>query len=169
MKQKYKMNMLAGGILFVFAAAYFILSWQIPNFRGLGAPPIDAKFVPRLWGGLLMLLSAIVFFRGLREYLRLKKEGKLAKSEGTLKAKVTDNWEVILTFVCLLIYIWLLQPVGFIIMSALYIFAEAMILTPKGKRKPLLTAIIGIAAAVLVDYIFARFLHVLLPAGILGF
>ncbi len=168
MKPKYKMNMLAGGVLFAFAAAYFILSWQIPNFKGLGAPPIDAKFVPRLWGGLLMLLSLLVFIRGLREYLKLKKEGKLEKSGTSLMDRVMENREVIMTFLCLLIYIWLLQPVGFIIMSALYIFAESMILTPKEKRKPLIAAIVGVVAAVAVDFAFVNLLHVLLPAGILG-
>ncbi len=168
MKPKYKMNMFAGGLLFAFGLAYFILSWQIPNFKGLGAPPIDAKFVPRLWGGLLMLLSAIVFVRGLLEFLRLKKEGKLVKGSESVVAKMIDTREVILTFVCLLVYIWLLKPVGFIIMSALYIFAEAMILTPKEKRKPLIAAIVGIVAAVFVDYAFVNLLHVLLPAGILG-
>lgn len=168
MKPKYKMNMFAGGLLFAFGTAYFILSWQIPNFKGLGAPPIDAKFVPRLWGGLLMLLSLIVFLRGLREYLQLKKEGKLEASGKSIKDTIIENREVILTFLCLLIYIWLLQPVGFIIMSALYIFAESMILTPKGKRKPLIAAVVGIVAATVVDFAFVNLLHVLLPAGILG-
>ena len=156
MKPKYKMNMFAGGLLFAFAAAYFILAFQIPNFKGLGAPPIDAKFVPKLWGGLLMGLSLIVFLRGLLEYLKLKKEGKLPRSGISLKDRIIENREVIL------------QPVGFIIMSALYIFAESMILTPKGKRKPLIAAIVGVVAAVVVDYAFVNLLHVLLPAGILG-
>ncbi len=168
MKAKYKMNMLAGGGLFIFGLVYFILSWQIDNFKGLGAPPVDAKFVPRLWGGMLMVLSLIVFVRGLLEYLRLKKEGKLPQKEGNAAARIMDAREVILTFLCLLIYIALLQPVGFIIMSALYIFAEAMILTPPGKRKPLIAAVVAVVAAVLVDFAFVNLLHVLLPAGILG-
>ena len=160
--------MITGGVIFAFALAYFLLSWQIANFKGLGAPPIDAKFVPRLWGVLLMILSLLVFIRGLREYLKLKKEGNIQKSSVSVAAKLKDNWEVILTFLCLLIYILLLQPVGFIIMSALFIFAEAMILTPAGKRKPLIAAIIAVVAAVLVDFAFVNLLHVLLPAGILG-
>ena len=170
MKAKYKMNMITGGVIFVFGLVYFILSWQIANFKGLGAPPIDAKFVPRLWGGLLMLLSLIVFLRGLLEYLRLKKEGKIVKKKDmSVPAKIMDAREVILTFVCLLIYIALLEPVGFIIMSALYIFAECMILTPKEKRKPLIAIAVGIVAAVFIDFAFVRLLHVLLPVGILGF
>ena len=79
-----------------------------------------------------------------------------------------DYREVILSFLFLLIYILLLQPVGFIIMSALFIFAEAMVLTPKEKRKPLIAAIVCIVAAVIVDFAFVNLLHVLLPAGILG-
>ena len=168
MKTKYKMNMAAGGFLFAFGLAYFILSWQIANFKGLGAPPIDAKFVPRLWGVTLMVLSAIVFLRGLLEYLRLRKAGKLEKKGGSLVARIVEGREVILTFGCLLVYIALLKPVGFIITSAAYIFAESMILTPKGKRKPWIALIVGIAAAVLVDFAFVQLLHVLLPKGLLG-
>ena len=44
-----------------------------------------------------------------------------------------------------------------------------MILTPKEKRKPLIAIAVGIIAAVFVDFAFVRLLHVLLPAGILGF
>ena len=168
MKPKYKINMIAGGVLFAFGLAYFIMTWNIANFKGLGAPPVDAKFVPRLWGGLLMLLSLIVFIRGLVEYLRLKKEGKLEKSGVGLIQGIMNYREVILSFLFLLIYILLLQPVGFIIMSALFIIAEAMVLTPKEKRKPIIAAVIGIVAAVIVDYAFVNWLHVLLPAGILG-
>lgn len=168
MKTKYKMNMITGGVLFAFGCVYFLLSWQIANFKGLGAPPIDAKFVPRLWGGLLMVLSFLVFIRGLREYLQVKKAGGVQKSGKAIGELISENREVILTFVCLLLYIALLQPVGFIIMSALYIFAESIILTPKGKRNPLIAAIVGIVAAVAVDFIFVNLLHVLLPAGILG-
>ena len=168
MKPKYKMNMIAGGAIFLFGLAYFALSWQISGFKGLGAPPIDAKFVPRLWGGMLMVLSLLVFVRGLLEYLRLKKEGKLPKKEGSLSAGILENREVLLTFLCLFIYILLLKPVGFIIMSALYIFAEAMILTPPGKRKPVIAAVVAVVAAVFVDFAFVNLLHVLLPAGILG-
>ena len=168
LKPKYKINMIAGGVLFLFGLAYFILTWQIANFKGLGAPPVDAKFVPRLWGGLLMFLSLIVFIRGIREYLRLRKEGKIEKKKTNLIQGVIEYREVILSFLFLLIYILLLQPVGFIIMSALFIFAEAMVLTPKGKRKPLIAAIVGIVAAVVVDFAFVTLLHVLLPAGILG-
>jgi len=168
LKPKYKMNMIAGGVIFAFALAYFIMTWQIANFRGLGAPPIDAKFVPRLWGGLLMLLSLIVFLRGLIEYIKLRKAKKLVKSEESIVKRAIDTREVILTFAALFIYILLLQPVGFIIMSALYIFAECMILTPREKRKLILAAIIGVVSAVLVDFVFVEFLHVLLPAGILG-
>ena len=168
MKTKYKINMIAGGVLFLFGLGYFILTWQIANFKGLGAPPIDAKFVPRLWSILLMLLSLIVFVRGLTEFMRLRKDGKLEKSTGSILNGIVENREVILTFLCLFVYILLLQPVGFIIMSALFILAESMILTPKGKRKPLIAALVAVIAAVFVDFAFVNLLHVLLPAGILG-
>ena len=46
---------------------------------------------------MLMLLSLIVFLRGLFEYLRLKKEGRLEKSSDGIKDRIIENREVILT------------------------------------------------------------------------
>lgn len=169
MKYKYKKNLISGGVLFAIGAAYFALTFQISQFKGLGSTPIDARFVPQMWGVMMMVLSAMVFIRGLREYLSLKKAGKLPQGEKIdVKKWVIDNREVVMTFLSLLIYIALLAPVGFVIMSALFIFAECMILTPKEKRKPIPALILGIVVAVIVDYIFVNMLFVLLPTGIIG-
>ena len=168
-KYKYKKNLISGAVLFAIGLAYFILAYSIKKFKGLGATPIDARFVPKLWGGMLMVLSAMVFIRGLREYFTLKKAGKLPKGDGLdIKQWVMDNREIVMTFLALLIYIALLPTVGFVIMSALYIFAECMILTKKEKRKPIPALILGIVVAVVVDFVFVKLLFVLLPTGIIG-
>ena len=168
-KYKYKKNLISGGILFAFGAGYYAMTYEIQQFKGLGSTPIDARFVPQMWGIMLMVLSAMVFIRGLREYITLKKAGKLPKGEGlNIKQWVMDNREIVMTFLALLIYIALLPTVGFVIMSALYIFAECMILTKKEKRKPIPALILGIVVAVVVDFIFVKLLFVLLPTGIIG-
>jgi len=168
-KYKYRKNLISGAILFVIGLAYFALTFSIKKFKGLGATPIDARFVPQLWGGMLMVLSAMVFIRGLREYFSLKKAGKLPKGEGLhVKQWVIDNREIVMTFLALLIYIALLPSIGFVIMSALFIFAECMILTKKEARKPISALILGIVVAVIVDYIFVKMLFVLLPTGLIG-
>ena len=164
----YRKNAITGGFLFAVSAGYLALTMEIKPFKGLGAPPIDARFVPQLWGGLLMLLSVLLLIRSFREYKAFKAAGNsLPKLD--LIALVKDNASVVLTFLSLFVYIALMQPVGFLIMSVLYIFVQTLILSPKGKMNWKIALIVAIVAAVIIDFFFARMLHVLLPKGILGF
>lgn len=165
----YRKNIISGSVLFVSAAVYFILSFSIKSFSGLGATPLSARFIPQLWGFLLMLLSLVLLVRGIREYLKLRKAGALAKDGTTLSAFVSRNREVILTFTALAVYIVLLDAIGFFIMSAAFIFVEALVLTPAEKRNWAAALLLGVICSAGIDFLFVRVLNVLLPAGILGF
>jgi len=55
------------------------------------------------------------------------------------------------------------------LMSAIYLFAQILILSPPGKRNFLVAGIVSVVTSVLLSYIFFVLLHVLLPRGILGF
>ena len=164
----YRKDAITGGILFAVSAAYLALTTEISVFKGLGAPPVSARVVPQLWGGLLMLLSVLLLIRSFREYKAAKAQGKsLPKLD--LVALVKDNSGVVLTFASLFVYIALMQSVGFLIMSAIYIFVQTLILSPKGKVNIVLAIVVAVVAAVVIDFFFASMLHVLLPKGILGF
>lgn len=165
----YRKDIATGGILFIFAAVYFSLAFKIKTFRGLGVTPLSAQFVPKLWGVFLMILSALVLIRGIKEYRAAKAAGQTEKSGKTWAEFWHDNYAVILTFVLLGIYILLLKPVGFIVMSAIYMFAAMMVLSNPKKRTYALPAIVSVVCAVGLDYIFVVLLKVLLPTGIIGF
>jgi putative tricarboxylic transport membrane protein len=75
----------------------------------------------------------------------------------------------VLTFALIGIYSALLPSVGFTIMSALYIFAQILILTPQERRSWLPALAVGFFFAVVIDFIFVKLIGVLLPKGILGF
>ena len=164
----YRKNARTGGLLFIASAIYLGLTFEIKIFKGLGAPPLDARFIPRMWGGLLMLLSVLLILRSIREYKACIATGT-ALPKSSLVSLVKNNASVILTFLALFVYIALMESVGFLIMSAAYIFVQTLILSPKGKTNWKLSIIIAIVAAVIIDLVFARFLNVLLPKGILGF
>ncbi len=54
---EYKKNLIPGVVLAAFSIAYLGCSFQITPFTGLGSTPLDNRFVPWLWGGLLLLLA----------------------------------------------------------------------------------------------------------------
>lgn len=165
----YRRNIISGGIIFLFGAVYFLLSFQIPTFKGLGSTPIDARFVPQMWGVALMLLSSILLIRGFLERAKLLKASSKAASI-SWRNLLIKNREVILSFVVLAVYITLLKRVGFLLMSAAYVFVMVIILSPEGKKKPWISGLImGVVLSIIVDFIFVRLLNVMLPQGILGF
>ena len=165
----YKKNLYAGLSLMIFSAAYLALSLDIKPFTGAGATPLDSTFVPRLWGVCLFLLSAALTVRGWREFKKNKEEGGAADAKADQAGPKKQYRKVALTFLLIAIYILLLEKIGFILMSALFMFTLALVLSPKGKVKPVTAAIVAVVAAVFIDYLFVVLLHVLLPTGILGF
>ncbi len=164
----YRTNIAAGGALALFAAVYIYLSGDIQPFKGIGATPLDARFIPRLWGTALLILSLMLVVRGFRARTA-ELRGGAAGSGVSAKSFWDRNREVVLTFAAIAVYTALLGPVGFLIMSALYMFFQILLLSKPEKRNYKLAAAVAVISAVLVDYLFVELLSVLLPRGILGF
>ncbi len=169
--KNYKQNLISGTVLFVFAAVYFIMAFDISTFRGLGSTPLTAQFMPKFWGICLLILSALVIIRGARQYSAWKKS-PAAEKEGQKDGKSWWYWNyaVVLSFVALALYVALLEPLGFIVATMLYVFFGILAITPPYKKKSyVLAAVIAVVTAVLLDYVFVVLLNVLLPQGLIGF
>lgn len=167
---QYRKDITSGALIGAVSIIYLLLTCKVNIFTGPGAAPLSARFVPAMWGTILLILSVLLLVRGLRNRkAALQKRGAAEQSRFSLKGFYLQNTEVILTFAVLAAYIYLLKPVGFLIMSALYIFAEALILSKKGKRRVITALVLAVTASVLIDFVFVRLLYVMLPKGILGF
>lgn len=167
---QYRKDIISGAVIGAASIIYLLLTCQINIFTGPGAAPLSARFVPAMWGAILLVLSIMLLVRGLMNRKAAIQKAETAEKGGfSLKGFYLQNTEVILTFVVLAVYIYLLKPVGFLIMSALYIFAEALILSKRGKRHVLTALLLAVAASALIDFVFVRLLYVMLPKGILGF
>ena len=166
---EYRKNLYPGIILTIISAAYLALSGQIEIFTGSGATPLDARFMPRLWGTVLLILSLILVVRGIKQRKAAVASGEIDASKKSLIESIADSREVLLSFVFLAIYVAIMEPIGFLISTAVYLYAEILLLTEKSKRNYIIPLIVAIIFAVGIDFIFVRFLNVLLPAGIFGF
>ncbi|MDD2957220.1 MAG: tripartite tricarboxylate transporter TctB family protein [Lachnospiraceae bacterium] len=167
---EYKKNLIPGIILAAFSVAYLGCSAMITPFTGPGATPLDNRAVPWLWGGLLLLLSVILIVRGIKERKAyMETAGKKIQSGRNLLEICKENKEVLCSFVFLAIYVALMEPAGFLISTALYVYAETVILTRPEKRNYVIPIIVAIVTAVAIDFVFVRLLNVLLPTGIIGF
>lgn len=163
---QYKKELVPGIVLTVIAVLYLFFTTQIQPFTGLGATPLTNRFMPFFWGTCLLILSIMLIIRGVRMRKKELAAGKVATSGGF--AVFWDDYkEVVLSFILLAIYIAFLESVGFIIMTALYVFAEILVLTEKSKRNFLVSAIVAVVVAFVLYFIFVKSLNVLLPGGIL--
>ncbi|MGD9822386.1 MAG: tripartite tricarboxylate transporter TctB family protein [Aminobacteriaceae bacterium] len=159
---------ITGIVLSAFSLLYLFFSKDIKVFKGSGATPLTSAFMPRFWGTCLLILGLLLIFWG---GFRRTDDGK-ADRPSTLagqKKWLSDNREVVLTFVLIGVYSAFLPFLGFTISSALFIFGQILILTPPGKRRPGTALLVGIFFAVLIDSVFVKLIGVLLPKGILGF
>ena len=159
---KYMMDIVPGVVIAVFSLLYLSQVPGIQAFEGLGSTPLDNHFVPFLFLGLWLVGRGIVKFK------RFKAAGGEAK-KNSLGAAIAEKREVIASFVALVIYVGLMDLVGFVIMTVLYTFAQILILTPREKWKKnfVPAGIVALVAGFLLYYLFKVQLNVLLPAGIL--
>lgn len=170
MKNKqYKLDIIPGIVIALFSIAYLLMIPGIQTFEGLGATPLTNHFVPYLWGGALLVLSLWIIIRGVLKYRRFKAEGGVPQKT-SLKAILKDRREVVASFTALILYVALMGPVGFVITTILYVFAQILILTPREqwKKTYLPAGITAVVSGVLLFYIFRYLLNVLLPVGILS-
>jgi len=75
---------------------------------------------------------------------------------------------VVLTILLLVACVALLQPLGFIISTTIFLFLQMCIMSKKHNRKYITFIIVSIATSGLIYWIFRGFFNLMLPAGLLG-
>lgn len=66
------------------------------------------------------------------------------------------------------LYVFAIEPVGFLLSTPFYVFGQAWILAPKSQRNPVRFALLGVLSAVAIYCIFKFGFQLLVPPGILG-
>lgn len=160
-------DLVTGVIAAVFSAFYLMQTSGIKVFGGATAG-VTAQTIPRLWGGALLALSLVLILRSILT-MRKSKAEETTEKKGILAA-LKERREVVFTFVLLILYAALMKPVGFIIMSILYVYLQVWVLTPPEKRTKRMHTIAGVLAvffSVSLYFVFTKYLMVMLPPGIL--
>ncbi|AEV65876.1 tripartite tricarboxylate transporter TctB family protein [Pseudomonas ogarae] len=154
----YKRNELIAGLAMLGAGiAYLILTLNLPR-RGT----VDAAFVPWVLAVALCLLGALQLWA----WRKLPDKS----AEPAEKPEAIDYSTVIKSLALVLLYTALMEPVGFLVMTALYLYVQFIVLTPADEKvKHLRYALIAVVSAVLIFYIFRHGFDLLLPVGLLDF
>lgn len=161
MLNKYR-DVISGSVLLIVSIIMFTATFSI---KRLTVSRIGSQFMPQLVFGFLAVLSIIII------YDRLKKarlyDSSIKADEKSSEEKVNTK-AVLATFAALAVYAFLLETVGFLIMTALYLFVQISILSGKKNRKLPTFAIIAVSSSVIIYYTFRLVFDLMLPAGILG-
>ncbi|RRU76274.1 tripartite tricarboxylate transporter TctB family protein [Stutzerimonas chloritidismutans] len=144
--------------------AYLVMAYRVPGHDG-----IDAATVPTLLAILLCLLGALQTLSAIGNRTRPAAESDADAPEQT-SASVVEPLTVLKTLGLILIYVVLLGPVGFPIMTALYLYLQFIVLTPVDhKVRHLPYAAIAVVTSAVIYLLFREAFDLLLPAGLLNF
>lgn len=128
---------------------------------------LDARFYPRFLVVLMILLSLIIILRVGIQLSRAEHSSSGSAKENK-HAAVKEMLPAVETLLLLGLYVFAIEPVGFLLSTPFYVFGQAWILAPKSQRNPVRFALLGVLSAVAIYCIFKFGFQLLVPPGILG-
>lgn len=151
-----KLDMLCSVVFLIFGGIMLFLSLRI---RHIIPTDVGSGFVP------IFIAVLILIVAGAKLVLTLLNK-KTAKMVDT-----SDNDWIggIGTVGLMLLYVIAFEPVGFLLSSMVYLFAQILLMSNRENRKPVLFAAISIILPIAVSLLFSRVINMPLPVGILGF
>ncbi|MGB4406522.1 MAG: tripartite tricarboxylate transporter TctB family protein [Sphaerochaeta sp.] len=156
-----KKNIGLGIFVIVLGIAMYLASFGIKDFAAVG---VGATFFPRLASIGFVILGTLLIIQVLKQPQPVANANP--PSVGTVPRK--NTYSVILSLCLLIVFLALLETLGYVICSTLYIFFQILILTPEKKKKYLLYGTISALSSLSTYLLFARVFQVMIPNGILG-
>lgn len=161
MRHSHKL-MVCSGICILLAAAFYFNSGSIPG---------SARTLPLILCGIVVLLSVILMLQALREAKQEtrqknqspQEEAQEKQKEEPVESK-TNYKRVILFTVLLIFYITLIEPVGYFIVTPIFLFA-CLYGLKVGKIGKIL--LISVGFTVFVYLLFVLLLRLPIPMGLL--
>ena len=133
------------------------------------ADALGPQFFPRLVAFLMLVLALVLIFLSVKNWNQAKAEEAAMPAE---KRKITFNFPLVASIVLLFGYFLVLEHLGFMISTAIYLFCQMFLLLPQGSfKKPrylVIVTLVSVGLSVFIYYLFLLAFSIFLPAGILG-
>lgn len=154
-------DVISGTILFIVSVLLFRSSYDIrTTIPGL----LGADFMPKVVGVLLGILSiSLVMTAVLRTRLA---RADLPEEEGS-REENREQLKVLAVLCAITVYVLILNRLGFVLSTMLFLFSEMSIMASKRSfRSYLIFAVIAVFASFFVFYLFRAAFRLYLPPGI---
>ncbi|TQR10136.1 tripartite tricarboxylate transporter TctB family protein [Psychrobacillus soli] len=140
-------------VLIYIISGYFL--YESTKFGG------DAGIFPRMVSGAIIFINTIYLYQTIKEQKENSKE--IEKERNKLPIKPSKQFYVI--SILSILYIALLSPIGFLIVTPIYL---ASIMFYLGGRSKKMVFICSIAFTFVIYFFFTSLLHITIPQGILN-
>ncbi len=149
------------GIFFMaLSAILMVMAQMLPKSKVMEIGP---DFMPMVIGGLTFVLAAALTFLSVKNF-------KMHAAEiDPAKLPDCDYKRVLLSVILVLVYVFVLQPVGFIVSTLVFLPLQMLVLSPedkRGKKDIIMLLIIDVIFTMAVFFLFRYGFKIVLPAGI---
>ena len=146
--------------------AYLVMAYQLPDHKG-----VDAATLPILLAGFLTLLGVLQVCGALASKAPVAERAASASSSSDEETppSVVEPKTVLLTLGLILGYMALLGPVGFPLMTVVYLYLQFLLLTPvRQKANHLAYLLLAVTCSAVIFLLFREAFDLMLPAGLLN-
>lgn len=153
-------DIIVGVFFMVLSAILMVMAQMLPKSKVMEIGP---DFMPMVIGGLTFALAAILTFLSVKNF-------KMHAAEiDPSKLPECDYKRVLLSVILVLVYVFILQPVGFIVTTLVFLPLQMLVLSPedkRGKKDIILLLVIDVIFTLAVFFLFRYGFKIVLPAGI---
>lgn len=153
-------DIVVGVFFMALSAIMMVMAKMLPKSKVMEIGP---DFMPMVIGALTFILAAILTF------LNVKNMKMRAAEIDASKIDDCDYKRVLLSALLVLIYVFILQPVGFIVSTLVFLPLQMLVLSPddqRGGKQIIQLLIIDVIFTMVVFFLFRYGFKIVLPAGI---
>lgn len=153
-------DMIVGGFFMILSAGMMIMAKMLPKSTIMDIGP---DFMPMCIGIVTFVLAAVLAFLNVKNLKTRKAEAEEMEKEDL------DYKRMLISFMLILVYVYLLQPVGFIVTTILYLPFQMYVLAPDEKKTQkdiIQLAVTSVIFTFVVFFLFRYGFKIILPAGI---
>ena len=153
-------DIVVGVFFMALSAIMMVMAQMLPKSKVMEIGP---DFMPMVIGAITFVLALIL------TVLNVKNMKMRAAELEKITIDECDYKRVLLSALLVLVYVFILQPVGFIVSTLVYLPLQMLVLSPddqRGKKQIIQLLIIDLIFTMVVFFLFRYGFKIVLPAGI---
>lgn len=156
-------EIIIGLVLIGLGLLIFIQGGNLPS---LNEAFFNAGSFPRMIAAVLILLSILLILSKLNELRKMEPAEDKVSNKERLAAFYKEYKLVILTTAVFFVYIFLLQFIGFVVSTILFIIGTAILIGYRKRKEVMTISAVAVILTLTIYFFFENVLYVRFPSGI---